>query len=129
MEARAGWVVWVGRVISALVTLLFLASAVMKLKWGPGMSEGFAHLQLPESIARPLGILEMIVALVYAIPPLAVLGAVLLTGYVGGTIVTAWRIGDPVYVQIVLGLLVWLGLYLREPRLKALLPLRTKDGV
>jgi hypothetical protein len=53
-----------------------------------------------------------------------VLGAILLAGYLGGAICTHWRVGDPFVVQIVLGLLVWLGIYLREDRLKALIPLR-----
>ena len=52
------------------------------------------------------------------------LGAILMTGYVGGIIVTHWRVGDPVYIAIVLGLMIWLGLYLREPRLRELIPLR-----
>jgi hypothetical protein len=61
---------------------------------------------------------------IYLIPRTAVLGAVLLTGYVGGIIVSHWRAGDPVIIPIVLGLVLWLGLWLREERLKALLPLR-----
>jgi len=65
---------------------------------------------------------------VYLVPPTAVLGAVLLTGYVGGIILTHWRVGDPVVIPIVLGLLVWLGIYLREPRLAALLPVRRPDA-
>ena len=65
--------------------------------------------------------------MVYLIPPASVLGGILLAGYVGGTIVTCWRVGDPFFVQIVLGILVWLGLYLREPRLKGLIPVRRYD--
>ena len=126
MESTRGWVVWVGRVISVLAALVFIASAAMKFKGGPEIAQGFSHLGLPESMRMSLGILEMSVAAVYLVPPLAVLGAILLTGYVGGTIVTHWRMGEPVFVQIILGILVWLGLYLREPRLKALIPIRTK---
>jgi hypothetical protein len=111
-------------VISGLAALVFLLSGVMKLKGGPELAQGLAHLGLPDPIALPLGILEISCAVIYLIPPTAVLGAVLLAGYVGGTIITHWRVGDPVFVQIVLGLLVWLGIYLREPRLKALLPVR-----
>jgi hypothetical protein len=115
---------WVGRVISILVSLLFVFSGVMKLVGGPQVAEGFAHLGLPESMRVPLGILELACIAVYLIPATSVIGAILMTGYVGGTIVTAWRVGDPVYLQIALGLLLWLGLYLREPRLKPLMPLR-----
>ena len=117
-------VVWTGRVISILVSLLFAFSAVMKFKGGPELDEGLKHLELSRVPMVPLGLLELACAVVYLIPPTAVLGAILLTGYVGGTILTAWRVGDPVYVQVVLGLLVWLGLWLREERLRALIPIR-----
>ena len=56
----------------------------------------------------------------------AVLGAILLAGYMGGAICTHWRVGDPFVLQIAIGVLVWLGLYLRESRLRALIPLRTR---
>jgi DoxX-like family len=117
--------VWTGRVISVLATPLFLFSAYLKLKGGPELAQGFAHLGLPDSMAVPLGILEISCVVVYLVPRTSVLGAVLLSGYLGGAICTHWRVGDPFYVHVVLGLLVWLGLYLREDRLKALLPLRT----
>jgi hypothetical protein len=117
--------VWTGRVISILVALLFAFSAVMKFKGGPQLDEGLKHLELLNRVPMvPLGILELACAVVYLIPPVSVLGAILLTGYVGGTILTAWRVGDPVIVQIVLGILVWLGLWLREGRLRALIPIR-----
>lgn len=115
---------WTGLVISILVSLLFLFSAALKLKGGPEIAKGMAHLGLPESMLLPLAILEISCVVVYLIPVTSVVGAILLTGYVGGTICTAWRVGDPVFLQIVLGILVWLGLYLREDRLKALVPLR-----
>lgn len=124
MGAPAGKVVWVGRVISALVSLPFLMSGAMKLKGGPQLKEGFAHLGLPESMTVPLAILEIACVLVYMVPPTAALGAVLLTGFMGGAILTHWRVGDPFYIQITLGVLAWLGLYLRDNRLRSLLPLR-----
>ena len=76
----------------------------------------------------PLGLLELTCAAVYLVPATCILGAILLTGYMGGTILTAWRVGDPLFVQIALGILVWLGIYLREPRLRALIPLRTRTS-
>jgi hypothetical protein len=63
-------------------------------------------------------------AAIYLIPAASVLGAILLTGYIGGAMCTHWRVGDPFFLHIVLGILVWLGLYLRENRLKELIPLR-----
>jgi len=71
-----------------------------------------------------LGILELACTIIYAIPRTAVLGAILLTGYLGGAILTHLRIGDPFWNPIIPGVLVWLGLYLRDPRLRALAPLR-----
>lgn len=116
---------WLGRVISVLVSLLFLFSAVLKIKDGPEMLKGFARLGIPESMTIPLAILEISIVVIYLIPATSILGAILVTGYVGGTICTAWRVGDPFYLQIVLGILIWLGLYLRESRLRELIPLRS----
>jgi len=72
----------------------------------------------------PLAILELTCVVIYLIPTTSVLGAILLAGYIGGAICTHWRVGDPFIVQILLGIFVWLGLYLREDRLRALIPLR-----
>ncbi|MDQ2870586.1 MAG: DoxX family protein [Acidobacteriota bacterium] len=123
--AASGKIVWVGRGISILACLVFLMSAFMKLKGGPELSKGIAHMGIPESMIVPLAILEIACVVIYLIPATSVLGAILLTGFVGGAICTHWRVGDPFVVQIVLGILIWLGLYLREDRLKALVPLRT----
>ena len=125
MMAASGRVVWVGRAISVLVSLVFLLSAFIKLKGGPELTQGMAHLGLPESMVTPLAVLELSCVVIYLVPATSVLGAILLAGYVGGTICTAWRVGDPSFLQIGLGIIVWLGLYLREPRLRALIPIRT----
>jgi hypothetical protein len=111
-------------VLSVLASLVFLFSAFIKLKGGPELAQGIAHLGLPASMMTPLSILEIACVVVYLIPATSVLGAILLAGYVGGTICTHWRVGDPFFIQIGLGIVVWLGLYLREDRLKALIPLR-----
>ena len=115
---------WAGRIIAGLVSLVFLFSAVLKLKGGPDLDKGMEHLGLPASMVRPLAILELSVVIVYLVPPTAVLGAILLTGYIGGALCTHWRVGDPFVVHIVLGILVWLAVYLRDPRLRALIPVR-----
>ena len=126
--SASGKIVWVGRVISALVSFLFAMSAVMKLRAGPEVVQGVAHLELPESLIMPLAILEISCVVIYAIPATAVLGAILLTGYIGGAILTHLRVGDPFFMQIAIGIFIWLGLYLRENRLKALIPLRKNHG-
>jgi len=123
--AATGYMVWMGRVISALVSLVFAMSAFMKLKGGAEVIQGMAHLGLPESLIMPLAILEISCVVIYLIPATSVLGAILLTGYIGGAICTHWRVGDPFFLQVALGIFVWLGLYLRENRLKGLIPLRT----
>ena len=125
MAMAGGKVVWAGRVISILASLLFLFSAAMKLKGGPELAKGFAHLGLPDTMIVPLGILEISCVVIYLIPATSVLGAILLTGFIGGAICTHLRVGDPFFIQIALGIFVWLGLYLRENRLKGLIPLRT----
>ena len=125
MVSASRKIVWVGRVISILVSLLFAMSALMKLRGGPEVIQGMAHLGLPESLIVPLAILEISCVVIYAIPATSVLGAILLTGYIGGAICTHLRVGDPFFMQIALGIFVWLGLYLRENRLRALIPLRT----
>jgi hypothetical protein len=127
--ATSGKVVWVGWGLSILASLLFLFSAFIKFKGGPDMDQAMAHLGLPASMVLPLGILELTCVVIYLIPATSVLGAILLAGYVGGTIVTCWRVGDPFIINIVLGLVVWLGIYLREPRLKELIPLRRRTSV
>ena len=124
MEAASGKIVWVGRVLSVLASLVFAVSAFMKVKGGAEVTQGMAHLGLPESLLIPLAILEVSCVVVYLIPATSVLGAIVLTGFVGGTICTHLRVGDPFFIQVALGIVVWLGLYLRENRLKALIPLR-----
>lgn len=125
MSTASSKVVWIGRVLSILGSIPFLMSAAMKLKGGPEVTEGMAHLGLPETLIRPLAIVELSCVVIYLIPKTAVLGAILLTGYLGGAILAHLRVGDPFLVQVGIGVLLWLGLYLRDPRLKAIVPLMT----
>jgi hypothetical protein len=115
---------WAGRLMSALPVLLLLFSGVMKLIKPVSVVEGFVRLGYPESLALDIGVVELGCAIVYVIPRSAILGAILLTGYLGGATATHVRIGEPFFIPIVLGVLVWGGLYLRDERLRALLPLR-----
>jgi hypothetical protein len=117
--------IWTGRVISVLPCLLFIFSAILKLIDGPDVTKGFAHLGIPVSMMLPLAILELTCVIVYLIPQTAVLGAILLTGFIGGAICTHWRVGEQFYVHILLGIMIWAGLYLRDNRLRALIPIRT----
>jgi hypothetical protein len=88
----------------------------------------FARLGYPESVILGIGILELGCAVVYIIPRASVIGAILLTGYLGGAVATHVRIGDPsfkIIAPILFGAMIWGGLYLRDERLRALLPLRS----
>ena len=125
MVAARSTMEWVGVGISVLLSLLFGMSAVMKLMGGARVMEGMAHLGLPESLVIPLGILELSCVAIYLFPATSIVGAILLTGYIGGAICTHLRVGDPFFFQIVLGICVWLGVHLRDNRLRELIPLRT----
>ena len=124
MAAKGGAIVWSGRILSVLVSLLFLMSATMKFLGGPDLKKGMDHMGFSESLAVPLGILEITCVVIYAIPKTSILGAILLTGYLGGAICTHLRVGDDYVVHIILGIIVWLGVYLREERLRLLIPIR-----
>jgi len=115
---------WVGRIMSALPVLMLLFSGIMKLMKPASVVEGFARLGYPESLAVSMGILEIVCTIVYLIPRSSILGAILLTAYLGGATATHVRIGEPFFMPIVLGMLVWGGLLLRDERLRALIPLR-----
>jgi uncharacterized membrane protein YphA (DoxX/SURF4 family) len=114
---------WAGRIISALPVLMLVFSGVMKLLKPAPVVQEFGRLGYPEKITIALGIVELSCTLIYIIPRTTVLGAILLTAYLGGATATHVRIGDPFFIPIVLGILVWLGLYLRDPRLRELAPL------
>ena len=115
---------WAGYIISVLPVLMLLFSGVMKLMKPPSVVEGFVRLGYPEGLALGIGVVELACAALYVIPRTSVLGAILLTGYLGGATATHVRIGEPFFAPIVLGVLVWGGLFLRDARLRALLPLR-----
>jgi len=118
--------VWTGRVISALPALALIMSGIMKfMPMTPDMEKGLKTVGWSPAAVVPLGITELIVTILYIIPQTSVLGAILITGYMGGAIATHARIGEPFYVQATIGILVWLGLFLRDARLRSLLPLRS----
>lgn len=115
--------IWSGRILSLLPVLLLLMSAVMKLMKSPSVVEGFGKFGYAESLVFPIGIVEVACTVIYLIPQTSILGAILLTGYLGGATATLVRVGDPTFfVPVVTGVLVWGGLYLRDPRLRSLIP-------
>ena len=115
---------WAGRIASALAVVAFVMSGVMKLMKTAEILESFAKFGYPESVILGLGIVELACAALYVIPRTSVLGAVLLTGYLGGAVATHLRVGESYVPPIIVGVLVWGGLFLRDSRLRELLPLR-----
>jgi hypothetical protein len=117
---------WTGWVISALVVLGMLMSGIIKLAPPDGMEKEFKeHLGWDFSLALGLAIVEISCAVIYAFPRTAVLGAILLTGYLGGAIATHVRIHEQFIAPAVIGILLWGGLFLRDARLRALIPWRS----
>jgi hypothetical protein len=124
-ESVSGKALWAGRVVSAVPVLMLGLSAVFKLAAGPQMVKDWVAFGYPPSTLAPIGVTEIVCAVLYAVPRTSVLGAVLVTGYLGGAVATHARMLDPAFVApAILGALAWLGLFLRDPRLRALLPLR-----
>ena len=116
---------WAGYVMSALPVSMLLFSAILKLAKPASVVEGFTHLGYDESLALGLGLVELLSTLLYLIPRTSVLGSILLTGYLGGATATHLRIGEPFHMAVLLGMFLWGGLYLRDERLRQLIPLRT----
>ena len=117
--------IWIGWLLSVLPSLMLLFSGSMKLVKPEDVVKGFEHLGYPEHLALALGIVEVSCTLVYLIPRTAVLGAILLTGYLGGAIATHVRLLEMQFlVPLVLGVLIWGGLFLRDPQVRALIPIR-----
>ena len=116
---------WAGWIVTILPVFALTMSGVMKLVKPAQVVEGMAQSGWPEHLALGLGIVELGCTLLYAIPRTAVLGAILVTGYLGGAIATHVRVEEPFVPPAVLGVLVWLGLFLRDRRLRELLPLRS----
>jgi DoxX-like family len=119
---------WTGRIMSALPALFLLIDAVGKLVKPAPVVEGTVQLGYPESVLLGLGIVLLTCTVLYVIPRTAIFGAILLTGYLGGAVATHVRVGSPLFSHILfpvyLAVLIWGGLYLRDERLRALIPVR-----
>jgi hypothetical protein len=120
------WVLWVGRVISVWPVFVILSSATWKLTRNPWYVREFTRIGWPESALTLLAFLQLGCIVLYVIPQTAVLGSVLLTGYLGGAVATYVRMGEPypVLVPLSTSVIAWIGIYLRDARLRSLLPFR-----
>src|SRR5258707_11514926 len=121
---------WTGRVLSGLVILFMLFDGAIKLVPWPIVTETMDRIGYgwSETLARTLGAITIACTILYAIPPTSILGAILLTGYLGGAIASHVRIDSPLFSHVLfgfyLGLMVWGGLWLRDPTLRNLIPFR-----
>jgi hypothetical protein len=120
---------WVGYAITALPALFLLMDAVMKFVKPEPVVETTVGLGYPEHLIMPIGAILLVCVILYLIPQTAVLGAILLTGYLGGAVATNFRVESPIFSHtlfpVYIGILLWLGLYLRDARLKDLIPIRS----
>lgn len=123
---------WAGRTISGLVIAFMLFDGVIHLMKIAPVVQAFQELGWPISLSVVLGIIELLCVVIYLYPRTSILGAILLTGYLGGAVVTQLRVGHPLFGEtlfpVYVGILAWGGLYLREPRLRGLIPLTRAAG-
>ncbi len=117
-------VLWISYIMSAIPVLMLFMSAGMKISKAPMVIEGFTKMGFPAGVIVPIGIVELICTVIYIIPQTAVLGAILLTGYLGGAIVTHVRADEAFIGPLAFGVMVWGGLFLRDARIRNLIPLR-----
>jgi hypothetical protein len=120
--------VLIGRILSGLVIVFLLFDSVIKFIKPAPVSIAFDHLGWPISAASVLGAILLASTVLYALPRTSILGAILLTGYFGGAVATHFRVGDPLFSHVLfpvyIGAMLWLGLYLRDNRLRSSIPLR-----
>ena len=120
--------VWTGRILSTLAVLFMIMDGVMKLMKPAVVTESMAKLGYPDSTTSPIGIIVLVCTVLYIIPKTNVLGAVLLTGFLGGAVATNLRVGAPLFGNILfptyVAAMVWGGLILRDPTLLQLFPFR-----
>ena len=119
---------WTGRVMSGLVIVFLVFDVGIKLIRHPIVAETMVQIGWPPEMGFAIGVVEAVCLVLYVVPQTAVLGAILWTAVFGGAIATHWRLADPLFTHtlfgVYLGLLTWGGLFFRDARLRALIPLR-----
>jgi hypothetical protein len=117
---------WTGRVMSGLFIAFMLFDSSIKLILIQPVIDATRQLGLPADMSRPIGVIELVITILYAVPRTSLFGAILLMSVLGGAITTHWRLGNPLFNHILfgvyLGLLAWGGLWLRDPRVRAVMP-------
>ena len=120
-SAQSTKLTWAGRGVSAFAVLALLGSAFVKISLSPEMLKNLGPQGITPELVRAIGITELVCALIYAVPQTAFLGAILLTGYLGGAVYAHVRVGEQFIPPLIPAVFVWTGLALREPRVRALL--------
>jgi uncharacterized membrane protein len=118
---------WTGRVISGLVVLFMLFDCITKILKLPQVVDATVKAGFPAGLVATIGYILLFSTIVYVIPQTSILGAILIASYLGGAVCTQLRVGAPLFENafpIIFGILTWLGPYLREQRLRALVPWR-----
>jgi hypothetical protein len=126
-KAQSNALQWTGRVLTGLTVLFMLFDAFVKFTKPVQVTDAFVRLGLPLSTATSIGVLLLVSTLIYAIPQTAFLGAVLMTGYLGGAVAIHLRAGSTVFEQVfpvILGIVMWGGVYLRECGLRRVFPVK-----
>jgi hypothetical protein len=120
--------IWAGRILSGAVILFLLVDGGMKLVPIDAVIAASQEFRIPVELARTLGIITLACTILYAVPATSVLGAILLTAYMGGAVYTHLRIGSPLFSHtlfgVYLGVMIWGGLWLRDAAVRALIPFR-----
>jgi len=120
--------IWTGWIMSGIVVVFLMFDGITKLMMIAPVVDATTGIGYPVGVIRPLGIVCLACAILYAIPRTSILGAILLTGFLGGAVASKVRLEDPLFSQVLfgvyVGILAWGGLYLRDGRLRALIPLR-----
>jgi hypothetical protein len=123
---------WAGRIAAALAVLFLIFDAVIKLMVITPVVDSFARLGVPAHLPVVIGVLELTLLVLYLVPVTSVLGAILLTGFLGGATMLHVRVGDPLLSHILfpsyIGLLLWAGLWFRDRRLRELIPVRRETA-
>ena len=123
---------WAGIILSALPVLFVLFDGAIHLMVIPPVVQAFTQLGYPVSTSRALGVIELVCVVLYLMPRTSVLGAILLTGYLGGAVATNLRVGSPLFSNtlfpVYVGILAWGGLFLRDERVRALIPVRRQPS-
>jgi hypothetical protein len=115
---------WTGRILSALPVLFMLLGAIFTLVKPEAVQKDFSKYGYPEQDLQWIVIVEIACVVLYSIPATSVLGAILLTGYLGGATATHVRIEEAFFMPVVMGVVLWLGIYLRDARVRGLIPLK-----